>query len=256
MKIATFNLRCVYDRDVDGINVFVNRAGLVTKKICKEHPDVIGFQEAIPQIVADLRRMLPDYTILFNQRNADFSGEGLALAIRNDRVQLVTLDCFWLSETPFVPGSRYAHQSDCPRICQAALLKTSENAVFRVYNVHLDHVDDEARILGISQVLAYMAAEEKKLSAPAFLLGDFNAGPDSGTIALCNSFAALPLIDMSKASGATFHDFGRREEPIKIDYIYADAKTAKKPFALCRWEDCLHGVYLSDHYPVAVEVEI
>ena len=250
MKLVTFNLRSVYDADVDGINVFVNRAGGIARKIREEQPDVIAFQEGTPPIIADVRRMLTDYVVLFNQRNADWGGEGLALALRRDVVELVTLDCFWLSETPFVPGSRYAHQSDCPRICQAAMLKMDGN-VFRVYNVHLDHVDDEARQLGMAQVLRYMKAQDGYMHTPAFLLGDFTATPDSGVIALCDTFADFPVCDLTKETGGTFHDFGRRE-PVKIDYIYADADTAVQPHAVTVWKDCTRGVYLSDHYPVEV----
>lgn len=253
MKIVTFNLRCIYDnRSIDGDNVFVERKSLIAEKIHAKAPDVIGFQEATPRSVADLRALLPEYTVLFNPRTADFNGEGLALALKKDSVDVFTLDCFWLSETPHVPASRYQHQSDCPRVCQAALCR-SKNGIFRVYNVHLDHIDDEARRLGIAQVLAYMDKEEQKLSAPAFLLGDFNAYPDSGTIALCNEFAAFPLQELTENVGGTFHDFGRREA-VKIDYIYSDADTAQKPYTAELWTDTRDGVFLSDHYPVEVTI--
>ena len=252
LKIVTFNLRCVYKGD--GINAFINRLGLITEKIVSEVPDVIAFQEGVPSHVPLLRRALPEYTFVFNQRNADLGGEGLLLAYKNG-LELFQLECFWLSETPYVPGSRYTHQSDCPRVCQAALIKAPDGKLFRVYNVHLDHVDDEARCLGIAQVLEYMAQQDKKIAAPAFLLGDFNATPDSGVIALCDNNTAYPLCDLTKDSGGTFHDFGRRE-PVKIDYIYADTKTAQGLQEMSRWEDAVNGVFLSDHYPVYVEVVV
>lgn len=104
MKITTSNLRCVWEGD--GVNAFVNRAGLILEKIAAAKPDVIGFQEGTVPILAFLDRNMPDYV----------------------------------------------------------------------------------------------------------------------------------------------------REPIKIDYVYADAKTAVLPHSAERWEECLGGVFLSDHHPVCVTI--
>lgn len=250
MKIVSFNIRCVYTGD--GENGFIHRKAGIAAKIHAEQPDVICFQEVTSQIAADLKAMLPDYTLLFNQRGANYDGEGLAFALRDETVSLVTLDSFWLSETPYVAGSRYEHQSDCPRICQTAVIKGKDGAVFRVSNNHLDHIDDEARVLGIRQVLAYMAAQSEIYPMPHFILGDFNARPDSVVLVCCKEAG---LVDLSAESGGTFHNFGRCD-PVKIDYIFTDADTAARPFVLDKWTDCKDGVYLSDHYPLSVTLEL
>ena len=50
------------------------------------------------------------------------------------------MQSYWLSETPYVPASRYAEQSICPRICNEALFEDLETGkVFRIVNTHLDH---------------------------------------------------------------------------------------------------------------------
>ena len=176
---------------------------------------------------------------------------------RTETVTLLGLDFFWLSETPDVPGSRYAIQSECPRICQCLLFKVNETGkLFRVYNNHLDHISDSARILGIKQVMERVAADSKKFDAPIFVLGDFNAEPGSETIEYCDQYKPYPIQDLTAHIEATFHDFGRAKPPVKIDYIYVDAKTAKKPHTVTRWMDERCGVYLSDHYPVALSIEI
>lgn len=253
MKITTFNLRCVWDRD--GVNAFVNRAGLILDKIAAAQPDVIGFQEGILQTIAFLERNLPDYVIVFNQRNADFGGEGLAFAIRKATTGLVGLDFFWLSETPDVPGSRFAEQSPCPRVAQCTICRRkSDGKLFRVYNAHLDHVSDSARILGIRCLMERVVADLAKHELPFFLLGDFNATPESETIRFCNTYDLAPMVELTRDIGGTWHDFGRRE-PMKIDYIYADAKTAALPHAAERWEECVGGVFLSDHYPVCATID-
>ena len=252
MIICTFNLRCVWDGD--GVNAFVNRAGLILEKIAAAKPDVIGFQEGTVQILAFLERHLPDYVIVFNQRDANFGGEGLAIAIRKETAGLVGLDFFWLSETPDVPGSRFAEQSWCPRVTQGAICRRkSDGKLFRVYNTHLDHESDSARILGVRCLMGRMAADLAKHDFPFFLLGDFNATPESETIRFCDTCDLVPMVELTRSVGGTFHDFGRRE-PIKIDYIYAGAKTAVLPYTAERWEERLGGVFLSDHYPVCVTV--
>ncbi|MBO5670474.1 MAG: endonuclease/exonuclease/phosphatase family protein [Clostridia bacterium] len=255
LKIVSFNLRCVWDGD--GVNCFPNRAAGILLKIWAEKPDVIGFQEGTEENVAFLRENLKGYDIIYNQRDADFGGEGLAVAVRTETVTLLGVDFFWLSETPDVPGSRYAIQSDCPRICQCLLLKKNDTKqLFRVYNNHLDHVSDSARILGIKQVMERVAADSTKFgTVPGFILGDFNAEPGSETIEYCDNYKPYPIKDLTAGMEGTFHDFGRLEEPVKIDFIYTDVKTAEKPYTVTRWMDERCGVYLSDHYPVCLEIE-
>lgn len=249
MKIVSFNIRCIYDT-VDKENNFIYRKDGIIRKIQAEKPDVIGFQEVTPRIVRDLKAALTEYTLYYNGRDAQYSGEGLALALRNDTVSLWTLDCFWLSETPYVAGSRYEKQSDCPRISQTAVIKHTDGALYRISNNHLDHEGEKARVLGIGQVLTQLVKEQEKQPFPIFILGDFNAFPDSETVRLCNTFEALPLVDMSEQSGGTYHNFGR-QEPVKIDYIFT---TEKVPYTFAKWTDCENGVYLSDHYPICVEL--
>lgn len=253
MKIVTFNLRCVWEGD--GVNSFVNRAAQVYMKIKAEQPDVIGFQEGVPRIIDLLREMLTGYTVIFNQRSADFGGEGLAIAVRNETVSLIGMDFFWLSDTPSVPGSRFAEQSLCPRITQCALCRrVSDGKLFRFYNVHLDHESDSARILGIKCIMQKIKEDIARYDFPFFLVGDFNAIPGSETVAFCDSYAEVPMVELSKEVGGTYHGFGRRE-PVKIDYIYADSATAASlDYTAERWEDSCQGVYLSDHYPVCVNI--
>lgn len=264
-KIVSFNLRCVWGED--GQNNFLSRAGGIIDKIYKESPDVIGFQEATDKNIAFLRRALPTYTIYFNQRDDDFGGEGVATAVKNGSLGLLSLDFFWLSETPYIPGSRYKIQSPCPRVCQCLLFKRPNGELLRVYNNHLDHESDEARILGIGQVLRRIKEDVEKYPSAFFVLGDFNAVPDSKTVQFCKNSTEPRMVDLTEKSGGTYHEFGtldpkkypkaEGEYPaFKIDYIFADAKTAQKPFKLEKWTKEHRGVFLSDHYPLCVEIDL
>lgn len=251
-KITTFNLR--YQYTGDGKNSFISRAGNILEKINREAPDVICFQEGTDENIGFLKRNLSGYHVMFTQREKDFSGEGLSFAYRPEKLHLLKLDFFWLSETPEIPGSRFEKQSICPRICQSLLFKRiSDGRLFRVYNLHLDHESDEATLLGIKCALNRIADEYKKLPLPFFLMGDFNSFPESDTVKYCNSFTSPKIVDLTSHIEFTYHEYGRIKN--KIDYIYCDEETAKLPHTASPWTDEINGIYLSDHYPVCLEID-
>ena len=97
------------------------------EKISKEKPDVIAFQEMMPKHLDVLQKLLPEYEFYGQYRNADYTGEGLYTAIRKDSFQLISYETFWISPTPFVSGSRFEDQSDCPRICVVTTVRHRQN---------------------------------------------------------------------------------------------------------------------------------
>ena len=255
LSIVTYNLRFPWNGD--GINSFMHRAGMIVDKINKEKPDIICFQEGVDKNIDFLQSTLHDYEIVFDQRNTDFGGEGLAVAFRKSKFRLLELSFFWLSPTPYLPGSRFESQSNCPRICQRLTFKRKEDSkLFRVFNTHLDHVSDEARILGIQSVMSYVEEENARMELPFFIMGDLNAEPESRTIAYCNSYAKLPIRDLTCSIPVSYHGFGKEDELCKIDYIFSDVQTASLPYSVRVWDDCYNGIYLSDHYPIALEIDI
>ena len=244
----------------DGINYFFNRSPMILKKIREEKPDIIGFQEATREIHRWLDANLDEYTIVGMGRNADFSGEANPVAFRKERFDLFGLTQFWLSETPEIPGSRYAHQSHCPRILLSVKLRdTVSGKMFYVYNTHLDHVDDEARLLGIRQVLEEIKRDHLKSPATVLLMGDMNATPDEISMIEVLNLDVPLLTDTSKTVVNTFHGYHGgsafdRDKGKKIDYIFTDiSDCTTKAYA---WEDENNGIYLSDHYPVVCEFDI
>ncbi len=105
MKIVTFNIRCDYGQD--GPNNFCFRQPLILRRLAAEKPDVIGFQEVLPHVQRWLREALPGYTVVGCGRGADYQGEAMTLAVRNETAELLDWRTFWLSPHPDVPGSRY-----------------------------------------------------------------------------------------------------------------------------------------------------
>ena len=250
-KIVTFNLRCLYDGD--GINSYIHRSGMIKNKIDSEKPDVIGFQEATPQIINDLIKNVPEYHVISNGRDADLGGEGLAIALRKETVELINFDCFWLSETPYIPGSRNEVQSACPRICQQTLVRLGRsNKTCWIFNNHLDHFqDDMSRILEIKQILKRVSECKARWEAPVFILGDLNSLPESEVIQYCKNYEPVKIKDLTADIGPTFHGFGKALVFEKIDYIFSNIDS-EDYVAEC-WKEEHNGIYLSDHYPICVD---
>lgn len=249
MKLVTYNIRC--DHGQDGENNFSFRKPLILDKLNKESPDIICFQEVVPHVALWLKENLKDYYVIGCGRDEHLKGEQTTIAYKKLKFELIGMEVFWLSETPKVPGSRYRDQSMCPRVCTEALLQDMEtNEVFRVINTHLDHEGIEARKLGLGQILEKIKREESLVKAPVILTGDFNCLPDSPEMELLKEYPWL--VDLTAETGGTFHNYGKLKEPVKIDYIIAQDNFKCSSASL--WEDCREGVYLSDHYPVCVEM--
>lgn len=250
MKFVTFNIRCDYDQD--GENSFRFRKAGILKKIQEEQPDILCFQEVRPHVMLWLKQALADYLVLGCGRTAIFDDESPTIAVKKERFDLVSMDTFWLSAEPYTPGSRYEDQSICPRTAsEAVLFDLQEKVLWRVVNTHLDHEGFGARKEGLEQIMKRIAAPEHFAEAYTLLAGDFNAEPEWEEMQVMKQYPEFA--DVTAEVGGTFHDYGRVKAE-KIDYVYA--KKPLKATSAKLWEECEDGVYLSDHYPVCVEVEI
>ena len=258
MKIVTFNIRGVWDREADPKNGFIHRAGLIYDKVSRETPDIMAFQECTPKIMELMEKMFPEYAFCGQYRSVNYWGEGLFVAVKKADWSVISYESFWLSPTPYVAGSRYPIQSDCPRICNVVQVRHRENGkMMRIFNIHLDHISDEARIEGIKCVLAKMEEFNARLALPSVILGDFNASPQCSTIKYCDEYEKTPIADVTKDIPLTYHGWGGvlLPEYEKIDYIYVSDGLEKKLTSVGLWDDCHGGIYLSDHYPVCAEFD-
>lgn len=245
LKVCTFNLRT--PAKVDEINYFPNRRGRILETIRTENPDLIGFQEA-PDVAREwLSEVLTEYVVLGCGREKDLHGEAAVIAFRKSVFDLITLETFWLSLSPSVPGSRYgADQSSCPRVATAAILKhRGAEKPFLFLNTHLDHKGSAARMYGSNQLLQYISSRKEGF----ILTGDLNALPDAPEIRVFSEYEPRKIVDVTGTLGGTFHNYGRKEVPSKIDYIFTDMETDPKESYVV--EDIpVDGLYISDHSPV------
>lgn len=256
MKVVTFNIRCDYNQD--GMNNFQYRRDLVLNKLKKESPDIICFQEVLPHVARWLKQNLVDYYILGCGREKDLKGEQNTVAIKKEKYQLISMNTFWLSPEPQVPGTRYPQQSMCPRSVTELFFQNLETEeLYCLYNTHLDHEGSDARVLGMKHLLKHIKniLEEKKQAGYGqihiIIAGDFNGYPDSPELELVSNSDFLK--DVTAHMEGTFHDYGKMSPPEKIDYIVVSSGLECKERTL--WKDCVNHIYLSDHYPVSVVLE-
>ncbi len=250
IKVMSFNLRT--DTPVDGINQFTKRTHRVAEAIRSENPDLIGFQEGKDIMRKWVRDNFPEYYVLGCGREKNYYGESAFVAVRKDMFEIITLDDFWLSNEIRTPGSRFGiDQSSCPRITTCVRLISPElKAPFWFYNTHLDHKGSTARLLGSCALMTDIASRtggEKYV-----ITGDFNALPGTPEI---NFIVNAGARDLTSEMGGTFHDFGRRENPSKIDYIFTNAEGDASESYIVK-DTPVDGVYYSDHNAIVSYIEI
>ena len=253
IKVMSFNVRI--KAQIDGINIFYNRRERIKECVMNEKPDIIGFQEADDEMTEMMRTDLRSkYYIVGTGREKDLTGEGARIAYNKKKFDLVSLDTRWLSESPDTAGSRFSlDQSACPRVYTVAeFVEKRTRKIFRVFNAHLDHMGEMARLCGATQILQRMQKENERYKCVNILTGDFNACPGTPVV---ETFSAH-LTELTKDLGYTFHGFGQCEESKRphIDYIFTDGKSAGEAYKVK--DEPVNGIYISDHYPICAFVEI
>lgn len=251
LKLVTFNIRCIYNGAIDGANSFIHRGGMILDVIGAKKPDVICFQEAVPEHIRFLRKhLVPEYTVLFTQRENGLTGEGLAVAYRQDTCSLYGLEVFWLSPTPQVIASKFPGQSKHSRIGHRLWFKNEQTGnQLCLYNLHLEEISEDVRVQHMDVALSRADQE----GMPTLIMGDLNSTPGGKVISSC---CFRGYVDLTSHIPVTFHGFGKLDPGYKLDYFLAKPETA----ALCGdvhiWDECYNGIYLSDHYPVELTLDL
>ena len=250
LKIVTYNLRSIWKGD--GINGFIHRAGMIFDKINKELPDIIAFQEAIPEHINFLKTAFPQYHFTGHGREEGYDGEGVFTAILRETMMEVGNETVWISPTPYIIASKFEKQSGCSRACNITQVRNRKTGnLYRIFNIHLDHAFAEARVEGMKCVLDFVDRKNSELSVPTVILGDFNAEPGDEEIEIINNHGKYS--DITAHIPYTFHNYGNMQT--KIDYIYISDDIKNNLKSVYIWDDVDNGIYLSDHYPVCAEFE-
>lgn len=251
VRIMNYNVRCLSPLDLGEKNWFY-RADLIIDSIGKEAPGIIGFQEVTTWQYDYLCETLTGFDSVITYRDEAFNSEGCPIFYQTELYSLIDKGSFWLSETPDVMSKDWgaAHY----RICSYVILKDNATAKeFVVFNTHLDHVSDEARINGIGVVLDKIAEFG---GLPAILMGDLNAEESTETYRSATEFFLDAKYQTEDTmTSCTYQNWGEALERDCIDYVMVSFSG----FTVNSYKvvtDTYDGVYTSDHFPLSVSLTL
>lgn len=249
ITMMSCNVRCLTPLDL-GKKSWFYRADLLLQNIAEQAPGIIGFQEATRWQYDYLVDVLSGYDSVIDYRDNSIIAEGCPIFYNEALYALKDKGSFWLSETPDVMSKDWgaAHY----RICSYVILTDKASGRdFVVFNTHLDHVSDEARIKGIAVVLDKITQFG---GLPAVIMGDFNAQEGSKTYkSATEHFLDAQYAAAETMEGHTYQNWGNPEKYKRLDYfmISKTGFTAQRYAVIQPVHD---GVYVSDHCPIVVEL--
>ncbi len=256
IKVMSFNIR--YGLAGDGENHWNHRRSLTLSRIQAFGPDLLGLQECRDDAQANFIRMgLPDYHFegIHREGPGDTALEMAPLLFRRPAFRLLDTGCFWLSETPEIPGS-VSRGSAYPRTVTWARLACLPTGAELIYvNTHFDYeppaaIDENARYL--RQWL-----DEQGPQTPLIVTGDFNADKNSTVYRLLTGDGGLVdafrQVHSSEEDETTFHAFGRPEEMAPIDWILVSGHFRVRDARIDRTHR--GNLFPSDHYPITAVLD-
>ena len=231
LRVVSYNIK--HGAGMDG-RVNLQRTANVIKKL---NPDFVGLQEVDLNAarsgkrnqaneLAAMLNMHPGFGSFMNYQGGRY---GMAVLSRHPLINVESLQ---------LPNGNE------PRVALIAEARLPTGATVLLVNVHFDWVkDDKFRFAQASKLAAYLKDQAK----PFVLLGDFNDGPDSRTLALFDKVAHRTL--KPKEDRLTFSS---TEPSIEIDFIFCSPKDS--------WQvgnvKVITERMASDHRPVVAELTL
>lgn len=250
-RIASYNiLTATALQKKDDRNFHDVRAALIRQTLEEIDADIFCFQEVTPYQYEFLNAVLGNYESVVTFRDGKKLGEASPIFYDPKIFTRVDSGTFWLSETP--DEISYGWGAACRRVCTWVTLETSWGFRFNVFNTHLDHISEEARVNGMKLILNRI----EKSGLPCLLTGDMNCANGSEAIRLAQKYLADAFTKAKESdTGVSYHDFGRITAGSPIDRIFA----TEHIFDLEKTEILrrrFNGKFSSDHDPVVLDYRI
>ena len=250
ITICSFNIR---GSNMDtGVNAWSNRKKMVIREFGNYQYDIVCMQEPLTDQIQDFLSIgIYEWLGVSGQGTPD-SDVFTPIFYNKKKLNVLDYGTFWLSETPDVVSRGW--DGKFPRICTWAKFRDIENCrSFYVFNTHLDHVGEVAKLEGarlICRKKKEMTAEEA-----VFITGDMNSTPETPPIhTFLSEFSNSREIATEKSGPAgTAHSYGKLYPPSQIDYIFVNEYiSVTKAITITKNSD---PVYMSDHYPIVITAD-
>ncbi|WP_310599354.1 endonuclease/exonuclease/phosphatase family protein [Desulfobulbus sp.] len=256
IRVMSFNIR--YGLAPDGENHWHHRKHLALARIRAFGPDLLGLQECRDdEQAAFVRQGLPDLHFygVHRQGPGDTALEMAPLLFRPAAFTLLDSGCFWLSETPEVPGSMSWDSAYARTVSWARLACRTTGRELTYVNTHLDY-EPEA-VVNHARCLRHWL-DRIESGMPLIVTGDFNADKDSepyrlltGDHGLNDAFRlAHPPPGQDEV---TYHAYGQEEERTSIDWILISDHFRVMEAQIDRSRE--GRLFPSDHYPVTAVLD-
>lgn len=246
LKVMSFNIR--YGTADDGINSWSYRREAVLGFLDACDCGIIGLQEALAGQLDEIRKAAPHLHFAgVGRDDGGLEGEHCAILFDSRRLEVVSSQTHWFSDTPEVVGSRTWGNKLC-RIWTQARFKV-EGSEIDCYNVHLDDQCAASRIRSVELLTDRIRCGED--ATPAIVMGDFNESETEPAVAemLASGFVdTFRELNPDGAEQATYHGWTDTVLGRKIDYIFRDEGIPAVEASIIRGNP--YRRYLSDHNPV------
>ena len=252
-RLATFNIR--WDNPNDVGNLWKDRASQVMQLIQFHQIGIVGTQEVLAHQLNELNEGLGFASIGVGRDDGKAKGEFSPIHYDPSRYQVEESGTFWLSPTPDQPSKGW--DAALNRVCTWGKFVSAEGERFYVFNVHYDHIGQQAREES-SKLVQAKIKELNRENLPVVWMGDFNVTPDNPAyqvILTQESWKDARLISKLPSYGPkgtfTAFEWDRMPDGI-IDHVFVQGKI----------EVLRHGIltdnygkkYPSDHFPVLAEI--
>ncbi|MFC0264312.1 endonuclease/exonuclease/phosphatase family protein [Fontibacter flavus] len=254
LQVATYNIR--FDNPNDHGNLWKDRSVHLINQIKFHQMDIIGTQEGLYHQLEEMKANLGFPYIGVGRDKGGKEGEFSAVLYNPEKLEVLEEGTFWLSETPDAPSKGW--DAALNRVCTWGKFRTKKGKKqFYVFNVHYDHIGQEAREQSSLLVLQKIKSINKA-GLPVIFMGDFNVTPDNPaylTVIKNSDFKDSRLISQIPSIGnqGTFnaYNWGKLPEGI-IDHIFVSPKIKVVRHGILT--DNYGMKYPSDHFPVMAEI--
>ncbi|WP_227873251.1 endonuclease/exonuclease/phosphatase family protein [Brachybacterium ginsengisoli] len=263
LHVMTFNIRLERGTATQPgeADHWPDRRPVLVDLLEREQPTLLGVQEAKYIQLSAVEEALPRHRMIGYGRQGGSKDEYSAIFYDATRLEVLSWDQFWLSDTPEVIGSVSWGNTVTRIVVWARLRDLVSGAEFAMINTHFDHQSEPARIKSAQAMIDLFEGGELD-ALPTLVTGDFNspAHNSGGYTTLVTDGPTLDTWDVAQEQVTpAWGTFPGYKDPVegadRIDWVLSTPDVTTLRAAINVSTDS-SGRYPSDHAPVQALVTL